>query len=155
MIKRKFNPREKILLFITMAVVLFAILLNFTVLPFIDKNDLINKEILITRIKLKKYQRLLNRRETIEGRYPPLPVDDSMSGALAELENMANESGLKILEVRPQDELIDIRTEGNIEQQIRFIYNIQNSLALLWVRSFQINAKADNQLLEANFTITK
>ena len=53
--QRLLSKREKAVLFSTIAVVLFSIVFNILVMPVVEKNNSLNKEIAYTRAKLKKY----------------------------------------------------------------------------------------------------
>jgi len=84
---------------------------------------------------------------------------------LAELERLASASGIKIIDVRPQtpgeiakavkELVVDIRVEGSIEGLVNFIYQVENSLALLRVKRLQIGAKPNTQELEGSFTLVQ
>lgn len=164
--------REKIILCITIGVVIFSIVFNFLIAPVIKKAETLNKEINIIRIKLKKYMRLLAHKDYIQEKYNKFTSGLNLSSAskdttvssLSVLEALAKDANIRIIDLRPQtiknldlykEIIIDLRAEGTIEGYLKFIYNIDNSLSLLRIKKFQLNAKPNTQALESNFSISQ
>ena len=168
------TKRERIILFLTAGIMFFAICFNFLIEPVLNKNDQLNQEINMVRAKLKKYILLLAQKEYLEKRYGnKLPAgfnlsaqkEDSLVAALSELENLAKEAGVRIIDIRPEgalkgkaaykEALIDLRAEGRIEDYLKFIYHLQNSLSLLKIEKIQLTAKPNSEALEGSFTISQ
>ncbi|MBU1727131.1 MAG: hypothetical protein KJ880_05830 [Candidatus Omnitrophica bacterium] len=165
--------REKITLFLTLGVIIFALLFNFAIVPFLNRFDTLNKEITLAKAKLNKYARLLSQKEAIEKRHGKLFLrlqekennKDMPINALSELEGLAANSGIKIIDLRPQatvlnaknykETVIDMRAEGAMEGYLRFIYEIENSPLLFKVKRMQISAKSNSQSLEGSFTLSQ
>lgn len=165
------NPREKILLYATVIVVAFSILLFF-VAPVLEKIDSLNKEINFSKLKLYNYLRLLNQKDYIQREYNKFSSDtaslaqekDTLMSALSELDTFAQDASIRIVDIRPQNArnpglyrevLIDLRTEGNMQGHLKFIYNIENSLSLLKIKRFQLSLRPNSQALEGNFSISQ
>lgn len=164
--------REKIILYAAIALLIFSVGLNFIIQPILKKNDMLNKEISVTRAKLSRALKLLSQKDIVEGRYnkffSAFPVfeksEDTPVSILSALEAVAVNSEMRIIEMRPQagkkigpyqEAVIDLRTEGSIESYIRFIYEIDNSLAALQIKKIQLNAKPNAYALEGIFSITQ
>lgn len=162
------------MLLLTIAVIIFALLFNFIIGPVITKSKNLSRQIMINRMKLGRYLWLINNKEEIRQKYakyiPPVAAGsqqrEPLLGALAELENLAKSAGIKIVDLRPQANIvkkdgpyqqtaIDMRTEGTLEAYINFIYNIENSLSLMKICSFQLAQRANSGLLEGTFSIIK
>ncbi len=157
------------ILWLTVAVVISAVSFNFLSETVFKKNEALNKEISVTRVKLKKYLWLLAHKEGIQNKYKqfssvteltPETKKDTLVTVLSELETIAQGSNIRILDLRPQGQkeleaLVDLRTEGSIEDYLKFIYNIENSLSLLRIKRLQLNAKPNSQTLEGNFSISR
>lgn len=170
---RVLAKRERIILYATIGVVIFAIAFNFLLAPVLTKNDNLNREINLKRAKLKKYLWLISQKEAIQSKYSkfsPAPSvsdqqQDVLVSALSELENLAKNSGIRIIDLRPQqgakgsdlykEILIDLRTEGSMDGYLKFIYNLENSLSLLRIKKFQLTAKPNAQVLEGSFSISQ
>lgn len=156
--------REKIILSLTIGVILFAISFNTLINPVLTRNDTLNKEIELTRTKLSKYLRLLSQKDNIQHTLIPGQPADRLVNALSELENLAKQANIRIIDLRPQtpktlalykEVPIDLRTEGTLEGYLNFIYDLQNSLFLLKIKRFQLNAKPNSQTLEGIFSISQ
>jgi NhaP-type Na+/H+ or K+/H+ antiporter len=170
--QRILTKREKIILYITIGVIIFSIIFNFLILPVLTKIGLLNKEINLTQTRLKKYTQLLSQKDYIQSKYNKFISRVGVSGrrqdtlvdALSELENLAKEANIRIIDIRPQtpgninlykEIIIDLRTEGTMEGYLKFIYNIENSLLLLRIKRFQLNAKPATEALEGSFSISQ
>ena len=157
-------------MYITVSVVIFSAAFNFLALPILKKNDALNREININRTKLKKYMRLLAHQDYIQNEYNKFTSrinlsetsKDTLVTTLSELESFAKDANIRIIDIRPQSltnldltrkVLIDLRAEGTIEGYLKFVYNIENSLSLLSIKKFQLNAKPNTQSLEGIFSI--
>ena len=166
------TKRERIILYATIGIIIFTVVFNFLLAPILTKNDILNKEINITRIKLNKYLRLLSQRAYIQNKYNkfsstfkiPEQGGDTLVAALSELETLAKNANIRILDIRPQasktsdiykENLIEARTEGGMEGYLKFIYDIENSLSLLRIKRFQLNAKPGASGLEGSFSISQ
>lgn len=169
---RLLNKRERIILYITVIVVVFSVGFNFLIAPVLKKYELLNQEIKITRSKFKKYLRLLKQKDYIHSELNKFSsgvnfsnaTNDALVSTLSELEGLAKSANIRIVDIRPKGEpatasrkevIIDIRAEGDIEGYSKFMYNIENSLYLLRIKRFQLNAKLDSPFLEGIFSISK
>lgn len=164
------NKRERLFLYITIIVVIFSIGFNLMVAPLLQKNDALNREIHLNKAKLNKYTRLLSQKEYIQNKYSQFISGANLSeerqnrlvSALSELENLAKAANIRIIDLRPESQgdinldkeiSIDLRTEGTMEGYLKFIYDIENSLSLLKIKRFQLNAKPHTPVLEGLFVI--
>jgi len=171
MIKKLLTKRENIIFKITLGVVVISVFFVFSVAPVLRKAETLDKEISLTRMKLIKYTRLLGRAGDIRDKSVPdagLVVEgkDRLLSALSIIEKLAKESNISILDLRPQNQkegsrnidneiVVDIRTEGKIEEYAKFLYEVENSLFLLRVKKLQLDIKPASQTLEGNFTIAQ
>lgn len=164
------NTREQAILFITIVIIIFAVIFNILIAPILEKNNELNREIAVTRTRLIKYSRLLSQKETIEAKYnklaiPGLNIEQSgtLVAALSEIQALANNAGIRLLDIRPQTQrsaaakeiAIDVRAEGSMDSYMKFIYQIEHSLSSLAIKKIQIGAKPNTQSLEGNFTISQ
>jgi hypothetical protein len=170
---RVLSKREKIIFYATVGVLCLSAAFNFFNGSFWQKNVSLGREIAITRQRLKKSLRLLSQKEAIKNRYNKLSVrsdlplaqgGDVLVATLTELEKMAKEAGVRIVDIRPQDVsrgtglykeiAVDLRAEGDIGSYFKFIYNLENSLSLLRVRRFQLSSRLNSRSLEGTFAIS-
>jgi len=170
--QRLISKREKTILFVTLAVILFSVVYTFFISPLLKRADILNKEIKRARLKLKKYAYLLSQETQLKEKYDQfvsrqhlLDVTENPAiSALSILEALAKEANIRIIDIRPKtpraagqyrETAIDLRTEGTMEGYLKFLYSIENSLTLLDVQRFQLNAKPNSQLLEGSFSISQ
>lgn len=169
--KKILSGREKIILYTTIGVIIFGVGFNSLVAPILDKNDMLNREIVLSRAKLKKYLILLGQKESLQNKYAQAASQvkqaegEVLISGLSEMEDIAKGSGILITDIRPQsgakkdslykESVIDVRAEGTIEGYLKFIYDIENSLTLLRIKKFQLTAKPNSQNLEGFFSISQ
>ncbi len=172
MMQRLISKREKTFLFVTLAVILFSMAFTFLISPLLKRADILNKEIKRTRLKLKKYAYLLSQETELKEKYDQFvsrqhvldTAENPAVSILSILEALAKEANIRIIDIRPQtsgaaqphkETLIDLRTEGLMGGYLKFLYSIENSLTLLDIKRFQLNAKPNSQLLEGSFSISQ
>jgi len=168
--QRILTKREKLIFYFTAVIMVFGAGFNFLIIPVLNKYDSLNKEISISRAKLAKHLRLLSQKEGIQNKYSKFSSkfkfsaqQDAYLTVLSELENLAKNANIRIVDLRPQravgnkraysEILIDLRAEGDIAGYTRFIYDVENSLLLLKIKKFQLNAKPNTPALEGVFSI--
>ena len=166
------TKRERTILYLTVGIIISSILVKFLIAPVFTKNNNLNQEIKFTRVKLKKYLWLISKKKSLESKFSKYisglsataQESDTLVSALAELENLAKAAQIRIIDIRPQapkasnlykEIAIDIRAEGTMENYLKFIYDIENSLALLRIKRMQLNSKPNTPLLEGTFSITQ
>lgn len=167
-----FSKRERAIFYMTVGIISFALCFNFILGPFLAKNDSLNKEISVAGAKLARHMRLLKQKDLIEAQLKQVsssiaPSDGTgnpVVDALAEIESLASSAGVKIVEVRPQgssaqgaqrQRSIDVRCEATIEGYFKFIYDLENSLSLLRIKSFQLTARPNSETIEAVFQLSQ
>jgi hypothetical protein len=166
------NKRERVVLYLTLAVVAISIFFNFLIEPTMKRNFLLNQEIRLNTIKLGKYLKVIHQKKELkpESNQPtsyPVNEDfkkDSLIAALAELENIAKSCGVRILDIRPQSDkesgayrqnIIEFRTEAQMQDYLKFIYDIESSLFLFRIKRMQINSRPNSPILEGSFSISQ
>ena len=170
--QRLISKRERIILFVTVAVVFSSVVFTFLIAPLLKRADILNKEIKRTRLKLKKYAYLLSQESELKEKFEEFASRQHLSSespeaavsSLSVLEALAKEANIRIIDIRPQvprssqqykETVIDLRTEGMMEGYFKFLYSIENSLTLFEIKRFQLNAKPNSQLLEGIFSISQ
>ena len=163
-----FKKRERIIFYITISLIAFSLVFNFLLSPLLDKYEALNKVINTNRLKLEKYLTLLSHQKEIENKYAKLSLSpefvkdssDYLVTALAALESLAKKANIKIVDMRPEatqrkndQNAIELRAEGSMENYTKFIYDVENSLLLLKIKRLQLTTKPNAQLLEGTFTV--
>ncbi|MDD5512222.1 MAG: hypothetical protein PHD09_00455, partial [Candidatus Omnitrophica bacterium] len=141
--------------------------------PFFSKNADLNQQIGSTKRKLQKYLWLLKQKDVLDKGFSGSPLSksffnteqDNVIDALAVLEDLATESGIRIVDLRPNFSnrtktssavsSIELRSEGTIEGVLKFVYLLENSASALKIKKMQISSKSNSSYLEARFTIAQ
>jgi hypothetical protein len=168
---RVLSSREKNIFLFTAGIIIFALGFNYFLAPLFSSNDSLNRQISAGRSKLRKYSWLIANKERIRKKYSrfssPSAGDsrDIEVEVFSGLEAIARESGVRIVDLRPQsgqarrgpyrENLIELRAEGSSDNYLKFLYNIENSLYLFKVKKFQLNAKSASSSLEGIFLISQ
>ncbi len=167
------SKKEKAILSVTIGVLILSVGLNLMVIPLLNRNEVLNQEININKAKLNKYVSLLRQKESIQDKYKKIfncftgnPVEfNKADSVLSGLDNLAKNADIRIIDMRPQgiykgrdlnrELAIDLKTEGEMENYLKFLYEFEYSLPFLKVKKFQLNAKPNTIFLEGIFTISQ
>lgn len=165
------SRREKIILYATIGVVAASVIFKIVLVPLFDRLETLDREITLTREKIKKYTRLLGQKESLQNRYNELVSQmgategqrkDTLVNALRGLESLAKTANIRIIDIRPEpagtktnkkEVLIELKSMGTMDGYVKFIYDIDNSLLLLRIRKLELSVKGNAQNLEGTMTI--
>lgn len=156
------NKRERVILYIAIGAIVFAAALNLVILPFYARNDLMNKEIRAAQVKLNKYRLLIEEKDKIQEQINAIPAlaatgqqgDDNLMNILTEIERLAQDADVRIIDIRPQKEnLIDLRVEGRMDEYLKFIYNLECSPSFLKIKKLQLASQPQSLILQGSFTV--
>lgn len=162
------NKRETDFFFLTLGALGFILIFTFFIYPIIKKTNLVDDQISSSLIKLNAYKRTLGDADKIKEVVNKFALDfsslekqnDPVVSALTEIERISRLSELRLIDIRPiqsreikKEVVFDLRTEGKIEDVMKFINNIENSLYLFEIKKFQLNTKPKTDVLECNFSI--
>ncbi len=160
-LKEKFIIKGLILIFLT--VVFFISVAA----PLYEKNKLLNTRIRKKEAMLLHYEQILAQDDLIQAQYrkafPSAATadKDSTVRAFKELEVMTQKCFLTIIDIRQRDIaveefpeiLIELKTQGQKSDYIRFIFGLKYSALLFRIKSFTLKPQKDTHLLEAKFSI--
>ena len=170
----KLTGREKAILYIVIAIAALALAYNFLIEPIYKKWVEVNQEIKLLEVKLQKAISIVKEREKIEKDYviyaeklkPKGSDEQEMTFMLNELETLARNSGLKIINVRPkqaQDKesykkfSVGLETESDMSALMKFIYEVKNSQQMLKIDRLTLNTKSSQSgvLIMATMSISR
>ena len=164
--------REKRILWVVVGLLAVGLPAQILVFPLLESHRDLDKKILAAQIKANKYERLIQRKDALQKKYQAISfVLKNSSGAqetivegLSELESLARESGIRILDIRPQllkkdssikETGIELKAAANMEGFIRFIYKVERSLTLFKIKKIQLTTKPGSPMLEGSFSIAR
>ncbi len=167
------SKREKMLFYLTLAVISLSLIYNFVLKPLGERWARLNQQILSKEIELKRNLRYLGQEDKIKSIYPKYARyvqtsgsdEELMSSFLNVVEQQARVSEIHIANIRPQPVkdlvshkkyILQMDCVAPMEKYIEFIYNLQNSAQLIRVEKLQLNSQGkDNPLLKAQMLISK
>ena len=153
---RKLNNTEKNTVILLCLTVLAFFLLNLVIDPAL-KSRVLDDQIKLSARKLERYRSLVGKKAL----YRSVARSGhavSANEALADIEKMAREAGVRIIEIRPEsgqvtNELsIGLLTEAGEDSFVRFLYELDASN--LVTRRVQLSAKPNSDQLEGAFSLT-
>jgi len=169
-----FSKRERVIFYVAISIVFLAILDNLFISPIFSKIQNLNKDIEDLELKIKNSLKILSQKDRIlnEGkRYGSFlssgkTEEEEITSLLKEVESIADQSKLYIVDMKPlpvevegyiKKYLVTLNSEGNMENIINFIYNIENSNELLLiVEKYQITLKSkETNTAQLAITISK
>lgn len=131
--------------------------------PFHAKLSNLSKEVVLEEARFKKGVSLIENKKTIEEEYKKYASYFSMQGYsdeeavasfLKEIEKVSRDSGLMILDMKPQKEAksdkffkqyqIKIKAETNMGQLVTFLYKLNESSLLFSVEKLTLIPKAED-----------
>ena len=131
--------------------------------PFHEKLVTLDREVVLQEAKLRRGITLIERKEAISKEYDKYASffsiqnysdEESVANFLKEVEKISRETNLTILDMKPQKEAakdkfskeyqINIKAEANMEELIKFLYELHNSTILFSVERATLSPKSED-----------
>ena len=160
------KAREKILLYVTIGVISLFVMERVFFYQFRKKLKNLYQQIKVSEANLRTGLEVQKRKETILAEYqkyqtylttPNVSDGDRVASFLKEVERIAQESGVSIINLNPKNEplqlvdykqyTVDLRIEGDVEAVVDFLYQIQKSPLLIQLENLSISAKGEDAAL--------
>lgn len=157
----KLSKRERTFFYLSVSLIMIMVLQRFVFQPLSDKLTTLEQEIRAREVSLIKGLRVDKQRDQIlkehkryEG-YLKIGGSDEeiISQFLREIERLGRESGVSLLDIKPQstnkksiykEYIIEVRLEAPMKDVIGFLYHLNNSSLLLKVEKFILNLKDES-----------
>lgn len=170
----RLSKREKNIVYFSALLLLLLILDRIIIYPIYSKIKSLNNEIKAKELSISKNLRIVTQKqrilhETIQ--YAsflsnPESEEEGMTSLLKVIANIANKNSLYIIDMKPaglkEDKnnikryLVNLSCEGQMEQIMDFMYNLENSNELLAVEKYQLNPKSkESSIAQCSMTISK
>ncbi|MDD5466096.1 MAG: GspMb/PilO family protein [Candidatus Omnitrophica bacterium] len=151
--------KEKFILYVVIFFISLVVLDRLIISPVFSRMKSLDKEIRLKESEVKKNLRILAQKDRIlaeNARYSsflntPESGEDQAASLMKEIENYADKASVYLVDMKPasmketgasKKYLINLNCEAQMEQLIRFMYNIENSKELLTIEKCQISPKA-------------
>ncbi len=168
------SKRERLVLYVAVAFVSISLLDRMLIYPVYSKIDSLNKEINQKEVGISRNLRILEQKERIileAKNYAPFFIEpkseeEEMTIFLKQIESISNKSSLYIVDMKPAGSkeeknnikrfTVNLSCEGQMEQVMDFMYNIENSSELLVIDRYQLNPKSkESMVIQCNMAISK
>lgn len=167
---RVLSQREENLVWLTGFLLIVGAIIIFIIKPLLYEDRSLSREIhgMFKQVSLcQRVLPLLKKNVYGEGETVTKKTARTSDGSvmmLAELELLAKNAGVLIIDMRPQpmvqadvqykESKFELRFEGSIESIIRYIHSLSGSVILFSVNRMQISPKARSNLLESALEVT-
>jgi len=170
----RFSKKEKLILFVACVCVVLALVDRMVVAPIISKLDSLKGQIRQKEEAVKRNLHIVSQKERIGHEVRKFASyfsdfdseEENVTIFLKELEVLANKSSLSIVDMKPagikEDDnkvkkcVVTLSGEGQMEQIMDFMYNVENSNSLLTVERYQISPKSkETSVAQCSMTISK
>ncbi len=159
------SKRERLVLYVAVIFVSISLLDRLLIYPVYSKIDSLNKEINQKETGISRHLRILEQKERILSEaknYAPFlrkpkSEEEEMTVFLKEIESISNKSSLYIIDMKPAGSkeeknnikrfTVNLSCEGQMEQIMDFMYNIENSDELLMIERYQLNPKSKESMV--------
>lgn len=168
------SKRERAVLYIAVIFVSISLLDRLFVYPVYSRIDSLNREIKEKETGISRDLRILEQKERIIGEaknFAPFFIksqseEEETVVFMKEIESISSKSSLYIIDMKPAGSktekssikrfTVNLSCEGQMEQIMDFMYNIENSNELLVIERYQLNPKSkESMLIQCNLAISK
>lgn len=167
------SGREKILLYLTLAVIVLSLGYNYLLKGIGARWGELNAQILSKEIALKKNVAALRQRDKVQRLYygyeqyavKGVSDEEDMAFFLNEVETQARRSGMRIANIKPGPVKefsnykrfgVEMTCEMPLERFVEFVYNLQTSAHLIRIERLKLMSQGKgNPLLKAEMFATK
>jgi len=155
----RLSKREKLVLYSTVLFVSIALSDRLIIGPIFYKVKSLNEEIRKRETDIKNSLRVLSHKDQIiteKTKYASFLTgfkseDEETTSILKEIESLADKASVYLIDLKPgglkedgstKKFTVNLNCEGQVEQLVDFMYNIEKSDALLKIDEYQITPKA-------------
>lgn len=170
----RLSKREKAIFYAAATIVTLLLLDRLIVYPVYSKIASLNNEIRSRESGIVRDLHIISQKDRIANEAKQYASyisssqseEEEMTSFLKEIENLANKSSLYIVDMKPagfkeekdsaRKYLVNVSCEGQMEQIMDFMYNIENSSLLLGIEKYQVGQKSkESSIAQSTMTISK
>ncbi|MDD5194416.1 MAG: type 4a pilus biogenesis protein PilO [Candidatus Omnitrophica bacterium] len=167
------SKREKLVLYVAVAIIFVTLLDRLIIGPITLRIKLLNKEIEDTQRTIETNSHILAQKDRIlaeSAKYASFlnsnkSEDEEVTALLKEIEAIANKASVYLVDMKPapakeegatKKYIVTVTCEGQMDQIIDFIYNIESSSKLLVIEKYEISPKSqESSVAVAGMTVSK
>lgn len=168
----RLSKRQKMLALVVAILLGFAVIDRLIYQPIAGQFEAVDQEIQEQERQLRKNQRYMAARQRILKEYQRYAGDIKATGSekeemallLNEIEGLARQSGLSIINMKPQPTIptefgeknvVDIEVEGRMDDLIKTLHGLYGSKHLLRVEKFRLASQKAGASMKGELTVTK
>jgi len=157
---KKLNPREKLILFITLGLSGFFIIFQFVLKPMHEGSVDINDQLRLEKARLIKARQMVAQRAVIESRYQNLAVliggadseDAQMPAIISKIETAARENNIHIANIQPQKSsavkeadflAVELEIDGQWLDIAQFLQSLQKQPNFYFINELNLEKYSD------------
>lgn len=169
-----FTKKEKLLLYATLFIIAATLLDRLIILPVYSKIKSLNTQIRDREVSIANNLHILAQQDRIEQEiknyssflHSSATDEENMTSVLKRVEELANKSSLYIVDMKPggikenkdktKKYTVTLSCEGQMEQVMMFLFNIESAGELLMIEKYQVNPKTrDSSVAQCVISIAK
>ena len=169
-----FSKKERLIFMVACGAIGLALLDRLVVSPIVSQIDSLETQIKQKEESTRRNLHIVSQKERIQSEVrtyasyfsESTQEEENMTSFLKEVESLANKSSLSIVDMKPagtkEDKnkvkkiLIAISCEGQMEQIMDFMYNVENARSFLTVERYQVGPKSkESSVAVCTMTIAK
>ncbi len=170
----RLSKRDKTILYVVSFFIIIILFERIFIHPIYSRFRSLNKEIKEKESSIAKGLRILAQKDKIQNEINKYSSyvnsyrseEEAITSLLKEIENLANKGSLYIVDMKPQGVkedkektkkyVVTLTCEGQMEQVMDFMYNVENSQILLVIEKYQINPKTkESSIAQCVMTISR
>ncbi len=169
----KLSGRERMVVIAAVSIVAVMMLDRIVVGPIISNIGVLGVRIEEKERTLRAYARILSNEKRVKkekelyAKYSlkALPSEDELAGLLGEIENLAREADVYLVDSSPSGTeekgvlkmyLIKVDCNGTVDEIFRFIHSIESSRKLMNIESMRIKpAEKGSEVMKCNLSVAK
>jgi len=169
----RLSKRERLIFYVTVSVIGLGVLDRLILSPILDRINNLSEAIRTQEETIEQSLLIVTQEKRIEGESSlyaaylskPQPEEKAITAFLKEVEMLAKKSSVYLIDIKPAGKDIDVETvqyfvklnfEAQMEQVIKFFYNVSNFEQLIKIEEYQIRPKSTgSSVILCSTTISK
>lgn len=167
------SKREKVILYAIVFFVSLVLLDRMIIFPISSKMRGLTKEIQDKELDIKKNAHIVAQKDKIaaeRAKYLSFLTkveseDEEVTSVLKDIESLANQNSVYLIDIKPagiksigvsQKYMVTLNCEAQMEQLMKFMYDIENSKQLFTIEKYQIGPKSkESSIAKCSMSISK
>lgn len=169
----RLKKRERAIFYVAAVIAAFTFIDRLIIAPVVFKVNSLNRQISEQEAGIKQGLRILSQKDKIASENTKLKSylvsfksqEEEVTAALKEIEGLANKNSVYVVDMKPgavkeaeatKKYYINLECEGQMEQLVKFMYDIESSNQLFSVDKYEITPKyKESSVAKCSMSISK